>query len=290
MKSTTAIHSYLPRSMAALMLAASLGLPAFAQQQPAAAPQTADAQQQATASTYVPPAKEGFWGHMNPFARKKWVKRQVDPLNDHLSELDQVNAKNARDIKDVDGRAQAGINKAQSAADAANQTALAAGDRARQAGSTAESASNHVGQLDTTVSGLDQYHSVNSVDIHFRTSYPALSAAARKQLDDLASSLSNQQGYILELEAHSPAAGSAGIQNSRRLAEAVQRYLVAEHQIPVYRMHSVALGNARMATTGDESAPVKTNTVHLQLMVNSLAAQEAALPHGVASSGGAERP
>ena len=47
------------------------------------------------------------------------------------------------------------------------------------------------------------------------------------------------------MEAHAPAAGSAGIQNSERLAEAVKRYLVTEHQIPVYRMHSVALGNAR---------------------------------------------
>ncbi len=49
------------------------------------------------------------------------------------------------------------------------------------------------------------------------------------------------------MEAHSPAAGSAGIQSSERLAEAVKRYLVTEHQIPVYRMHSVALGNETMA-------------------------------------------
>ncbi len=61
---------------------------------------------------------------------------------------------------------------------------------------------------------------------------------------ELASSLTGRDGYILEMEAHSPMAGSAGIQNSERLAEAVKRYLVTEHQIPVYRMHSVALGNA----------------------------------------------
>ncbi len=70
------------------------------------------------------PQKEGFWGRVYPFARKKWVKRQIDPINDRLSELDEVNAKNAQDIKDVDARAQAGIQKAQSAADAANQLAM----------------------------------------------------------------------------------------------------------------------------------------------------------------------
>ena len=58
------------------------------------------------------------------------------------------------------------------------------------------------------------------------------------------------------MEAHSPGAGSAGIQNSERMAEAVERYLVTEHQIPVYRMHSVALGNAQVA------APEPAMTAH----------------------------
>ncbi len=43
-----------------------------------------------------------------------------------------------------------------------------------------------------------------------------------------------------------------GIQSSQRLAESVERYLVTEHQIPVYRMHFVALGNAEVASAGDE--------------------------------------
>ncbi len=51
------------------------------------------------AAPYVPPAKEGFWGRVNPFARKSWVKKQTDPINNRLSELDEVNAKNARDIQ-----------------------------------------------------------------------------------------------------------------------------------------------------------------------------------------------
>jgi len=61
-------------------------------------------------------SKEGFWGHMNPFARKKWVQREVDPIKDRTNELDQLQAKNANDIKDVDSRAQAGINNAMMAA------------------------------------------------------------------------------------------------------------------------------------------------------------------------------
>jgi len=145
--------------------------------------------------------------------------------------------------------------------------------------------------LNATVSGLDQYRQINVVEVTFRTATPVLSAAARTQLDDLAASLAGHQGYILEMEARSPAAGSTGIQNSQRLAEAVKRYLVTEHQIPVYRLHSVALGNARDAAVGVEvTKPVRSSSVQIRLMENSLAAQEIAPPHGAASAAGAERP
>ena len=115
-------------------MASAIAIPAMAQQTqqpdnsqsaPAAAQQTPTSTPPAAATQPIPDAKEGFWGRMNPMARKKWVKKRLDPINDRLTELDQVNAKNASDIKDVDARAQAGIKKAQDSADAANQTATA---------------------------------------------------------------------------------------------------------------------------------------------------------------------
>jgi hypothetical protein len=147
-----------------------------------------------------------------------------------------------------------------------------------------------VDQLNTTVYGLDTYGQIGEVEVAFSGGQPVLSADARKRLDELAAKVTGQPGYILELEAHSPAPGSAGIQNSARLAQAVERYLVTQHDIPVYRLHAVALGNAR--GTGDEGQdkPVRTSSVHIRLMENSLAAQGAAPPQGAASSTGAERP
>jgi len=277
---------------ATLALASALSLPAFAQDaQPAPQDNNAATSQLPPAAVHSTPApaREGFWGRVNPFARKKWVKKQTDPINDRLSELDQVNAKNASDIQGVDSRAQAGIHQAQSAADAANQAATAAGTQAQQAQTTAMGASDHINALNGTVNGLDQYKPVTELDITFRSGQPLLSAAARKQLDDFAATLASQKGYILDVEAHSPLAGSAGIQSSERLGEAVNRYLVTQHDIPVYRMHMVALGNA--ATSNDDSAArIRKSTVHVRLMENSLAAQGAPLPQGGTSSIGAERP
>jgi outer membrane protein OmpA-like peptidoglycan-associated protein len=289
-----------PIQLATFALASAIAIPVAAQQDAQLATGTqgnppAAAQQQPQPSSdskrLEKPAREGFWGRVNPMARKKWVKKQTDPINDRLSELDDVNAKNAKDIQDVDGRAQAGIKQAQSTADAANQAATAAGTQAQNANTVAQGASGHVDQLHATVNGIDQYHPVTEVDVPFKHGQAVLSADAKKQLDDLVASMNGRKGYIVEMEAHSPAHGSVGIQNSERMADSVKRYLV-EHDIPVYRVHAVALGNVTTAAanTTDDAKPIKTSSVHIRLMENSLAARDAASPQGAASTTGAERP
>lgn len=290
-----------------LVLASAMTIPALAQQTqpsdstsaPVASAPAATAQ---TPTSTPPPAataapveeKEGFWGRVNPIARKKWVKKRIDPINDRLNELDQVNAKNSQDIKDVDARAQAGIKKAQDSADAANQAATAAGDQAKKANDTAMAASGHVDQLSATVNGLDNYKPITEVEVPFKNGSPILSKEDKDKLDEMSKTLEGHSGYVIELEAHSPSGGSVGITNSMRELEAVKRYLVVNHDIPVYRMHSVALGNAQPPAPADQTTPAPkqkiVSSVHIRLMENSLAAQGTTSPHGMASSTGAERP
>ena len=214
----------------------------------------------------VPQSPEGFWGKINPLARKKWVRKQLAPVNDQLSELDQVTAKNAQDIRDVDGRATAGINKAQSAADAANQLAAQAGDAASKAGSTAQGAQSHTDQLASTVSGLDNYRQATAIEITFHGAQATLSAEARQQLDTLAASLHSRGGYLLEIEGHGPKGSS--VEASNQLSESVRRYLVTEHQVPVYRLHAVSLGKST-----EEGKAARNGSVSIRLMENSLAAK-----------------
>lgn len=277
------------KAFAALILAVSLGIPALAQAQSnqQTAPSSASSAQVQTGtsangmnpndnSTYATgqplPTKtnEGFWGHLNPFARKKWVNRQLNPVKDRLNELDQLTAKNANDIKDVDSRAQAGIRQAQGTADQANQTAQQASSTATQAQTMAQQASDQTGKLNTTVAGLDQYQKVNDTIIRFRPGQTVLNAKAKDALDQIASQAQGQKGYIIEVEGHSPVRGQAGIQTSQRMADAVVRYLVTEKQIPVYRIHQVAMGNAKMET--DSGEVVSGSAVRVSTMQNSLAA------------------
>ncbi len=315
MKTSSYLTHSFPRQAAIAVLAAAIGVPVWAQQAAQAPPATTDqnapaatsqnnqqnSDQNANSTTVPQPAKEGFWGRINPMARKKWVKKQIDPINDRLTELDQVNARNAQQIKDVDARAQAGIHQAQSTADAANQTAQSASQQAQNANNAAEQASNHVTQIGNTVNGLDQYHQVTDFEVKFRPGTATMTADSKQDLDKLAASLTGRDGYILEMDAQAPGNGSVGISSSQRLAEAVERYLVTDHQIPIYRMHSVALGNMEVASndqngeaaTGEENthpAHVRVRVVHVRLMENSLAAQGSASPQGADSSTGSGQP
>src|SRR5690348_4692490 len=109
----------------------------------------ADSSTYATGKPLTTESKEGFWGHLNPFARKKWVKRQIDPIKERDNELDQLQAKNANDIRDVDSRSQAGIHKAMDAANTADQHAQEAANRANSAQTLAGTASNRANALNT---------------------------------------------------------------------------------------------------------------------------------------------
>jgi len=273
-------------AVAALILTGALGLPAMAQNATSSTPAqqstttttstTANPDDKTTYATGQPletKSNEGFWGHMNPFARKKWVQRQVNPVKDRLNELDQLNAKNANDIKDVDSRAQAGIHKAQSTADAATQQATEANAKAAQAQQTAEKAASQETMLTNEVSNLDQYQPVTETEIHFKPGQTVLNAQAKAALDDISIQLSGKQGYILEVQGYARSAGQAGIQSSQQMANAVVRYLVTEHQVPIYRIHQIAMGNAKYeSATGTAT---KGSIVHVSLMQNSLASANA---------------
>jgi outer membrane protein OmpA-like peptidoglycan-associated protein len=214
-------------------------------------------------------SKEGFWGHMNPFARKKWVAREVDPIKDRTNELDQLQAKNANDIKDVDKRSQAGISQAMMAANTADQHAADAANRANAAQTTASGASARADQLNGTVSNLDQYQQVVSTAVPFAAGRTTLGPQGKAGLDDMATRLAGEKGYIIEVQGYS----KSGVQTSQAMADAVVRYLVTEHQVPLYRIYRTGLGKQTAASTDGETAIV--NGVRVTLLHNSLASMNA---------------
>jgi len=261
-----------------LVLGSALGLTAFAQTSTTPT-QTADQSAPSSTSSMNPndsttyatgkplqdQSKEGFWGHMNPFARKKWVNRQTAPIKDQVNELDQLQAKNANDIKDVDARSQAGIKSALNAANTADQHAQDAANRASAANQLASNASTRTDALGNTVGNLDQYQTVSSTAVKFAAGRTTLGPTAKSDLDALATTLAGEKGYIIEVQGYS----RAGVQTSQAMADSVVRYLVTEHQVPVYRIYKTGLGkNTAQAADGEQAI---VNGVRVTLLHNSLA-------------------
>jgi outer membrane protein OmpA-like peptidoglycan-associated protein len=279
------------RVLVALIVSIVLALPAFAQQtgsttqdQPAASQptQTAPASQssssQGTGATGKQPLQaethEGFWGKVNPFARKKYVQRQTQPIRDRVNELDELTSSNSKMIKDVDSRAQQGIQLASAKANEADQHAVDAGNRAQAAQQTATQANTRLSTVEQVVGNIDQYKATTQTEIRFRPGQSVLSQNAKTALDDMATPLKSQRGYIIEVQGFSSGRGQAAIATSQKMADSVVRYLVLNHDIPVYRIYVVGMGNAPVPSANTEEQPKTKRTsggrVEISLLKNDL--------------------
>jgi outer membrane protein OmpA-like peptidoglycan-associated protein len=267
------------RILIALPLAAVLAFPAFAQTTSSPDQSQPSAQSQPTSSDTATgkqplqaPSREGFWGRMNPFARKKYVQRQTEPIRDRVNELDELTAANGKAIKDTDARAQQGIKLASDKANEADQHAIDAGNKATQAQQTAQQVTTRIQTVETVVGNIDQYKASNQTEIRFRPGQTVLSKNAKDALDEMANAVKGQRGYIIEVQGFSSGKGQIAIQNSQKMAESVVRYLVLNHEIPVYRIYLVGMGNAPVGTT-DETAKTKRmngGRVEISLLKNDL--------------------
>ncbi len=271
------------RVLVALFVAIVLALPAFAQQAGSTSQDQPAASQPAQASPAVgatgkqplqTETHEGFWGRVNPFARKKYVQRQTQPIRDRVNELDELTAGNTKMIKDVDARAQQGIQLASAKANEADQHAIDAGNKAQMAQQTATQANTRLTTVEQVVGNIDQYKAATQTEIRFRPGQSVLSQNAKTALDDMATPLKSQRGYIIEVQGFSSGRGQAAIATSQKMADSVVRYLVLNHDIPVYRIYVVGMGNAPMPSANtEEQAKTKRTSggrVEISLLKNDL--------------------
>jgi outer membrane protein OmpA-like peptidoglycan-associated protein len=209
---------------------------------------------------------------MNPFARKKYVQRQTAPIRDRVNELDELTASNTKMIKDADSRATEGIRLASAKASEADQHAIDAGNKAQLANQTATQANTRLTTVEQVVGNIDQYKASTQTEIRFRPGQSALSANAKAALDEMATPLKDQRGYIIEVQGFSSGRGQAAIQTSQKMADSVVRYLVLNHEIPVYRIFVVGMGNAPVPTDAQDAKAkhVSGGRVEISLLKNDV--------------------
>jgi OmpA-OmpF porin, OOP family len=202
-------------------------------------------------------------------ATKNYVRNQVTPVVDRVNELDDVTAKNTRDIRD----AEQGVQQADSKAAAADQKALAAGQAADQANQSATKAGNRVTSLAGTVENLDNYKPVSDTTVRFGVDKTQLTPKDKQALDDFAQQIQNQKHYIIQVEGYTDSAGSAeyNYQLSQRRAGAVVQYLAAKYKVPVFKIFVIGLGKDNpVAQNTSAAGRAQNRRVDVRLMTNSL--------------------
>ncbi|HEY3972861.1 MAG TPA: OmpA family protein [Candidatus Sulfotelmatobacter sp.] len=206
-------------------------------------------------------------------ASKNYVKQQTTPLINKTNELDDLTAKNTKDIKDVDARAQAGIQAVNTKTADVEQKAQAAGQTATSAQQMADAANGRVGVLTNTVANLDNYHAVAETSVKFGFNKDNLTDKSKQVLDQLAASIASTKGYIIALEGGTDSVGSADYNYdlSQRRANSVIQYLATKYNVPAHKIYVIGLGKDKPVESNKTSNGRADNRrVDVRLMTNTV--------------------
>ena len=184
-------------------------------------------------------------------ASKKFVRTSVGEVNDKVDSLgrsveetQERTRKNEARISDVDQKAQNAANSAQQANGAAADAKTTAVD--------ARTVANTVGtKLDTfdKASRRLVYEVVLSADEgNFRFGKAELPDEIKQKIDQMVLQLKEDpKNIFIEIEGHTDGVGSAEVNEKVGLerAQAVERYLFEQHQIPLHKMNVISYGMSK---------------------------------------------
>src|SRR5579872_2760766 len=219
-------------------------------------------------------------------ATKKYVRNTTAPIQAKVDSVGEQTTQNSQNIKDtndqvkqVDEKAQNGISAAQEKASSADQHAAAADQHAATADQHAGDAMNKATQADSkadhamdslrnVVANLDDYKLQTSATVPFKFSQFKLSDDAKSDLDKLAQDVQPDKRFFIAVEGYTDKVGSKVYNEelSRKRADAVVEYLVAKHDIPIYRIHMIGLGDDKLADEGrGRAANAKNRRVEVKV-------------------------
>ena len=208
-------------------------------------------------------------------ATKKYVRNTTAPIQAKVDQVGEQTTQNAQQIdqtrtqvKQVDDKAQSGISAAQERASTADQHAGEAMNRANQAAQVGDQNTQAISSLRQVVSNIDDYKLQTSATVPFKFNQYKLTPEAVQELDRLATDVQPDKRFFIAVEGYTDATGTTQYNEalSRKRADAVVEYLVSKHDIPIYRIHMVGLGEAKpVDETRNRSARAKNRRVEVKV-------------------------
>lgn len=196
-------------------------------------------------------------------ATKKYVRNTTAPIQSKVDQVGEQTSQNGQQIqqaqsqiKDVDQKAQNGISAASEKAGAADQHAATADQHASDAMNKANQADSKadraMSDLRNVVSNLDDYKLQTSATVPFKFNQYLLTQSAKEDLDKLATDVQSDKRFFIAVEGYTDKTGNKQYNEalSRKRADAVVEYLVAKHDVPIYRIHMIGLGDEKPVDDG----------------------------------------
>jgi outer membrane protein OmpA-like peptidoglycan-associated protein len=214
-------------------------------------------------------------------ATKKYVRNTTAPIQAKVDQVGEQTATNSTQINDtrtevksVDERAQSGISAAQERAATADQhagdamnKANTADQHAAQADQKADQATQGLNQLRGVVANIDDYKLQTSATVPFNFNRYVLSNDAKHDLDKLADDVKADKRFFIAVEGYTDNVGAKQYNEelSKKRADAVVNYLVL-HDIPIYRIHQIGLGEEKPVDEGrNRAARAKNRRVEVKV-------------------------
>jgi OOP family OmpA-OmpF porin len=185
-------------------------------------------------------------------ATKNYVKQSIQPVDQKIDQVDK--SSQSRDSSQV-----ADINKTNQVVDedekklsATTEVAQTADTEAKGAIAKGNQNSKDLNDLRNVVANIDDYKPGTQVVVHFGIAKDTLTKDEKAKLDDVAMQLGSQQRYFITVEGFTDQTGDKAFndQLSRARANQVISYLVGTHDVPVYRIHMVGLGDQKLIDDG----------------------------------------
>lgn len=160
---------------------------------------------------------------------------------------------------------------------------------AKAAQESADAAISGVNATNDRISALDDYVPQDSIAVNFRLGSAVLNPEAKAKLDAIATKALNAKAYVVEVTGHADATGNVERNRalSQRRADAVIRYLVEQHKIPLRRIVTpYGFGASEpVADNKTRSGRAENRRVEVKILVNKGLTQPAPTMTKPGSSG-----
>ena len=158
--------------------------------------------------------------------------------------------------------------------------------KASQASQVGEQNTQEINSLRSVVSNIDDFKLQTSATVPFKFDKAALTPDAKEDLDKLVDQVKTDKRFFIAVEGYTDSTGSKSYNEalSRKRADAVAEYLVAKHDIPIYRIHMIGLGEEKPADDAhNRAARAKNRRVEVKVFSADEVTASLGNPTGTAS-------